>query len=111
MEITGVQFWTPAELLENFIAWIVNQTPMHAQLKIGTRTPIPIVTPFVKDVSVRGRDVEAFKQRVYPRYARPVVEVDREIVARRESLLSPQGDESHTPDLDTADYKEEDKFE
>jgi len=99
MEISSVQFWSPAELLENFIAWIVNQTPMHAQLKIGTRTPIPIVTPFIKDVSVRRKDVEAFKERIYQSYARPVAEVDREIMARREWLLSPQNeDESKNTD-------------
>jgi len=102
MEISSVQFWSPAELLENFITWIVNQTPMHAQLKIGTRTPIPIVTPFIKDVSVRRKDVEVFKERIYRRYAKPVAEVDKEIVARRELLLSPQNeDESkHTDPTD-----------
>jgi len=86
-EVSSVQYYSIEEMVEKFISWIANQTPMHAQLKIGTRKPIPIVTPFVKDVAVREKDVVAFKEQVYRQYARPVEAVDAEIAERVEGLI------------------------
>jgi len=90
MEVSSVQYYSIEEMLEKFITWVKNQTPMHAQLKIGTRSPIPIVTPWVKDLPVRLKDIEAFKGKVYSQYARPIAEVDREIEVRRKALMSPE---------------------
>jgi hypothetical protein len=87
MEVSSVQYYSTEEMVEKFISWIVNQSPQHAQLKIGTRKPIPIMTPWVNDVRVREKDVEAFKERVYRQYARPVVEVDKEIEERVPQFL------------------------
>jgi len=81
-EVSSVQFYSIEEMHEKFISWIANQSPMHAQLKIGTRNPIPIVTPWVEDVKVREKDVRRFKEEIYGQYARPVEEVDEEIEGR-----------------------------
>ena len=86
-EVTSIEDYSIQGIIEKFIAWIVNQTPRHAQLKIGTSPPIPIVTPEVKEVKVRKIDIQRFKEYVYSRYAKRVEEVDREIEERRKQLL------------------------
>ena len=47
-EVTSVEDHSIQGIIEKFIAWIVNQNPRHAQLKIGTYLPTPIVAPEVK---------------------------------------------------------------
>jgi len=91
-EVTSVEDYSIQGIIEKFIAWIVNQNPRQAQLKIGTYPPIPIVTPEVKEVRVRKIDIRRFKEYVYSRYAKRVEEVDKEIEERRKQLLkeSPQ---------------------
>jgi len=89
MEVSSVQYYSIEEMLEKYISWIKSQTPRYALLKIGTRAPIPIVTPFVENLPVRQKDVEAFKEKVYSQYARPATEVDEEIAVRRKALMSP----------------------
>ena len=86
-EITSVEDHSIQGIIEKFISWIVNQNPRHAQLKIGTYPPIPIITPKVKEVRVREKDIQRFKEYVYSRYAKRAKEVDREIEERRENLL------------------------
>ena len=86
-EITSVEDHSIQGIIEKFISWIVNQNPRHAQLKIGTYPPMPIITPEVKDVRVREKDVQKFKEYIYSRYAKRAEEVDQEIKERREQLL------------------------
>jgi len=86
-EITSVEDHSIQGIIEKFISWIVNQNPRHAQLKIGTYPPMPIITPKVKEVRVRKKDIQRFKEYVYSRYAKRAEEVDREIEERRENLL------------------------
>jgi len=86
-EITSVEDHSVQGIIEKFISWIVNQNPRHAQLKIGTYPPIPIITPEVKDMRVREKDVQKFKEYIYSRYAKRAEEVDQEIKERRKQLL------------------------
>ena len=86
-EITSVEDHSVQGIIEKFISWIVNQNPRHAQLKIGTYPPMPIITPEVKDVRVREKDVQKFKEYIYSRYAKRAEEVDQEIKERRKQLL------------------------
>ena len=81
-EVSSVQFYSIEEMREKFTSWIMNQSPMRAQLKIETRNPIPIETPWGEDVKVREEDVQRFKEAIYHQYARPVGEVDKEIEGR-----------------------------
>lgn len=87
MEVSSIQDYAIEEMHEKFISWIVNQSPRHAQLQIGRRKPIPIVTPEVTDIAVRQKDIEAFKERIYRKYARPVDEVDQEIEERESGYV------------------------
>lgn len=86
-EITSVEDHSVQGIIEKFISWIVNQNPRHAQLKIGTYPPIPIITPEVKEIRIREKDVQKFKEYIYSRYAKRAEEVDQEIKERREQLL------------------------
>ncbi|RLG54090.1 MAG: hypothetical protein DRN95_08950, partial [Candidatus Hydrothermarchaeota archaeon] len=86
-EVSSVQDYTIEEIVEKYIAWIKTQPDRHAQLKIKQRPPIPIVTPFVKPVKVREKDIRTLKERVYRRYALKAEEVDRQIEQRREKFL------------------------
>jgi len=87
-EITSVEDHSIQGIIEKFISWIVNQNPRHAQLKIGTYPPMPIITPKVKEVRVREKDIQNFKEYVYSRYAKRAKEVDQEIEERRKELLN-----------------------
>lgn len=86
-EITSVEDHSIQGIIEKFISWIVNQNPRHAQLKIGTYPPIPIITPEVKEIRIREKDVQKFKEYIYSRYAKRAEEVDQEIKERRKQLL------------------------
>lgn len=113
MEVSTIQDYSIEEMVEKFIAWITNQSPRRAQLKIGTRKPIPIVTPLVKDVRVRQADVEAYKEQIYQQYALPVEEVDREIAGRVERFLAQVRQERREEEAELAavDDTLEDMFE
>jgi len=86
-EVTSIEDYSIEEIVEKYIAWIKTQPDRHAQLKIGQRPPIPIVTPFVKPLRVREKDIRTLKERVYQRYALPAEEVDRQIEERRKKFL------------------------
>jgi len=98
-EVTSIEDHSIQGIIEKFIAWIVNQTPRHAQLKIGTYPPIPIITPKVKEVRVREKDIQKFKEYAYSRYAKKAEEVDHEIEERRKELLG-------EPLQEPADFRE-----
>ena len=94
-EVSGRSFFGLDEILEKFISQIVTQTPRHAQLKIGQRKPIPIETAFVKEVTVREKDVGALKEKIYNKviddqgtpYGRLTTELEKEIEGRIEKFL------------------------
>ena len=86
-EVSSIEDFSIEEIVEKYIAWIKTQPDRHAQLKIKQRPPIPIVTPFVKPVKVREKDIRTLKERVYRRYALKAEEVDRQIEQRREKFL------------------------
>ena len=86
-EVSSIEDFSIEEIVEKYIAWIKTQPDRHAQLKIKQRPPIPIVTPFVKPVKVREKDVRALKEKVYRRCALPAEEVDKQIEQRRKKFL------------------------
>jgi hypothetical protein len=88
-EVTNITYWTPEELLEKFIAWIKTQSPRHGQLKTGQKGPIAVVTPWIDDVIARAKDVEKSKQKILPTCAKPIKEIELELAARQQFLLSP----------------------
>lgn len=85
-EVSTIQDFTPEEIIEKYIAWIKNQPDRHAQLKVRQNRVIPILTPFVKDLPVRQKDIQALKEKVYSQYALPAKEADRLIEQRRKQL-------------------------
>jgi hypothetical protein len=87
-EDTSIEDYSIEEMTEKFIAWIKNQPNRHAQVKIGQRAPIPIITKYVKSATVRARDVQKLKEEVYGQYALPAYEVDRMIEERRRKFLA-----------------------
>lgn len=87
-EVSSIQDYSVEEIVEKYIAWIKNQPDRRAQLKIRQGSPIPIVTPFVKPLPVREKDIQALKERVYSRYALPASEADRMIEERRAQFLA-----------------------
>jgi len=90
-EISSRTYFSIDEIKEKYRAWITRQDPRHAQLKIGSRKPIPILTPFIEEVRVREKDVEKLKQIVYNKYAKPIDIVRKEIEQRKvEEIEEPQ---------------------
>jgi len=86
-EVSNVTDYSVEEVVEKFIAWIKTQEDRHAQLKVRQQAPLPIITPFVGPCPVREKDIQAFKEKIYSRYALPAREVDQMIEARRKKFL------------------------
>jgi len=86
-EISSIQDYSIEEISEKYISWIKNQPDRHAQLKIRQNSTIPIITPLVKSCRVREKDIQAFKEKVYSRYALPAADVDKMIDERRRKFL------------------------
>jgi len=82
-EVSSVQDYTPEELTRKYIAWLQLQLNRHAQIKIGQKRTVPIITPLVIDIIVRKKDIESLKRMVYSLYARLAREVDGMLVERR----------------------------
>lgn len=91
-EVSSIGFYSIQEIVEKFKAWIVKQDPRHAQLKIGTRKPIPIFTSYIEDMDVFPSMVRRFKEHVYNQYALPTPEVIAQINERVPKFL-----EAHKP--------------
>jgi hypothetical protein len=86
-ELSNLAYYTPEGLKQKFIGWLVNQNPRHAQLKIGNKAPMAIVTPWIEDVIVREVDVEKSKERIFLTCTSPVIEVDKQLKERQQLLL------------------------
>jgi len=74
--------------MEKYIAWIKAQPSRRAQVKIKEKPTMPIITPSVKDLPVRTRDVQVFKEKIYHQYALPASDVDQMIEQRRTMFLA-----------------------
>lgn len=86
-EATSRTYYSEAEVRERFIAWINTQDDRHYQLKMGNKKPLPMVSPFIEDVSVRDKDIAALKDKVYNKIARLVDDVRREVEGRASHYL------------------------
>lgn len=86
-ELSSRQFYSIEEIKEKYISWIMTQPQRHAQLKIGDRKAIPILTAFVDEVRVRDKDKAKVVALSNLRYARPHEIVDRMIEERRTRLI------------------------
>lgn len=86
-EVSTIQDYSIEEITEKYIAWIKNQPDRNAQVKIRQNPPIPIVTPTVKSLPVRQKDIDTLKQQSYQQYALPATKVDQLIEQRRITLL------------------------
>lgn len=86
-EVSSIEDYSLQEIIEKYTAWIKNQPDRHAQLKIRQNATIPIITPLVQSCRVREKDIQAFKEKVYSRYALPALEVDKMIEERRRKFL------------------------
>lgn len=87
-EVSSIQDYSIEEMVEKFIAWIKTQPDRRAQLKVKQRFPVPITTPFVKDLPVRDKDIQMIKEKVYSKYAMPAKEADLMIEQRRTDFLN-----------------------
>jgi len=81
-ELSGRTFYNESEVKERFIAWINTQNERHYQLKIGTKKTIPMVSPWIEDVSVREKDVLTLKKAVYKKIGRSLSDVKSEVEGR-----------------------------
>lgn len=84
-EVSSVQDWTIQEKLERFVAWITNQDPRMAQVKIGRNgRPFPVLTPDVLDPgtvpSLKGVAIQQAYER--NQSGMPMKEVERQIKER-----------------------------
>ncbi|MBI5037737.1 MAG: type IV secretion system DNA-binding domain-containing protein [Candidatus Kerfeldbacteria bacterium] len=86
-EVSSRTFYSVSELRERFISWFLLQPRRHAQVKIGDRSTVPMITTYVPDVRVREKDLQKAIMRSNLKYALPVAEVDRQIEQRRTLLL------------------------
>jgi len=86
-EVSSIEDFSVEELIEKFISWIKTQPDRHAQLKIKQNPPIPIITPWVKDLPVREKDIRELKESVYSVYALPAHEADLMIEQRRTRMI------------------------
>lgn len=86
-ELSSRQYFSIEELKEKYISWIMCQPQRHAQLRVGDRRAIPILTSFVDDVRVREKDRQRVLTYSNLRYAQPHEVVDRLIENRRMRLL------------------------
>ncbi|MBM4402685.1 MAG: hypothetical protein FJ044_05575 [Candidatus Cloacimonetes bacterium] len=87
-EVSSIQDYSIEEMVEKFTAWIKTQGDRRAQIKIKQRFPVPIITPFVKDLPVRDKDIQMVKEKVYSKYALPAKEADLMIEQRRTDFLN-----------------------
>ena len=86
LEESGRQFYTIEEVVERLKGWLMLQSSRKAQLKIGDRKTIPLVTKTVKEVVVLEEEIKEFLERVMPRCALPTEEV-RKVIAERVRLF------------------------
>lgn len=87
MELSSRQYFSIEELKEKYISWVMCQPQRHAQLKIGDRKAIPIITAFVEEVRVREKDKQRVREQSNAKYALPHPVVDRMIESRRAGLI------------------------
>ena len=89
MELSSREMYSLPEIIQRCITWITGQHPRRAQLQIGQhRKPIPIVTREVQEpVIVPEVEVARARERIYPRCARPYLEVIAEIRARPNQII------------------------
>ncbi len=81
------QFYSIEEVKQQFADRLLQDVrAMH--FKDDTNKPIPLITPDVEEYRVRTVDVKEFKKTVYAKCARPSVEVDKVLEARRIQLLT-----------------------
>lgn len=109
-EVSSIQDYTVEEIAEKYIAWVKRQEDRHMQLQIKQRKPKPITTPFVKDLPVRSKDIQRFKEEVYSQYALPAHEVDKMLEERRTAFLEEAVqagliEPDDLPELDAASMK------
>lgn len=104
-EISGRTFRSVEEKRERFINWIqtLPQRRAYFYIKGILKKPIPIKTLEVEEIIVRQKDVEAFKENIYTKYALPAAEVKRQIELRKSILLLPPSQSD--------DYFEQDTYE
>lgn len=82
------QYYSIEEIKEKFIAWMMCQPQRHAQLKLGDKSAIPIITAYVPEVKQRAKDIQTVITYSNERYALPTPIVDKMIEERRKVLLA-----------------------
>jgi len=104
-EVSSRTFRSVEEKKERFINWIqtLPQRRAYFYIKGVLKKPIPIKTLEVEEVTVRPKDVEALKERIYNKYALPAAEAKRQIELRKNILL--------LPPAQSDDYFEQDTYE
>lgn len=86
-ELANRQYYTIEEIREKYIAWVMCQPMRHAQIRIGDKKAIPIITTLVEEARAREKDKRKLIERSNQKYALPSAEVDRLIENRRIALL------------------------
>lgn len=104
-EVSSRTFRSVEEKKERFINWIqtLPQRRAYFYIKGVLKKPIPIKTLEVQEATVRPKDVEALKERIYNKYALPAAEAKRQIELRKNILL--------LPPAQSDDYFEQDTYE
>ena len=87
IEETGRQFYQSQDLVERAVYWLMKQDTRRAQLKVGHRKTIPIVTRFVRPAVVLPEEVEEFIELVMARCAMPFEEARALPGQRRREFL------------------------
>jgi len=86
-EETSRSFKGKDDQKEEFITMLRKQPQQHCTIKIKESGAIQIKVPFVKQFSVREKDYNEFKQRVYSRYSLPSEQVDKMIKLRQKYFV------------------------
>jgi len=87
-EVTSRTFYTPDQLIERYIAWVVDQDARHLQMKLGSKKPIPMITVDLKEARVLPSHVKEFRNKVFKKTALPIPELEKEIEGRVKAFLS-----------------------
>lgn len=81
-EVSSRTYYSVEEVLERLKRWLMIQHPRKAQLKVGDRKTLPIVTRLVEEIPVLEEEVQEFLNYVLPRCALPLEQVRKEIAER-----------------------------
>lgn len=99
-ELSSKAYFSVDELVEKYIAFIQCQPQRHAQLKLGDRKTIPLLTAFIDTPHVRKKDIAVLIERSNKVYCLSPSEIKKIIEGRQRIVPNDKSSDDYEDDND-----------